>query len=74
MRELMKSSDPVLISAVEARLRAERIEPIKLDTYVKTALGGLGFVPVRIMVEEEDFPAAREIWENIKLDARIETE
>jgi hypothetical protein len=61
MRELMRATDPVLISFVDALLRSAGIEPILLDRNMSVLEGSLGILPCRVLVAEEDWPAARRL-------------
>ena len=58
MRELVRTTDPVLISWLEAALRAEGIEPLVLDLHMSVLEGSVALLPRRVMVIEEDFAAA----------------
>ena len=58
MRELVRTTDPVLISWLEAALRAEGIEPLVLDLHMSVLEGSVALLPRRVMVTEEDFAAA----------------
>ena len=58
MIELMRTSDPVLLSAVKAALAAERIDVFEFDGPVADIYVGFIF-PRRLMVHEDDLDAAR---------------
>jgi len=60
MVELMRSSDPVLLSAVKAALAAERIGVFEFDGPVAD-LYVSAFFPRRLMVHEDDLDAARDV-------------
>lgn len=45
------------------RLDAEGILAFAFDAGTHMAEGGFGFIPVRVMVDEEDFEAARTVGE-----------
>ncbi len=59
MRELVRTTDPVLISWLEAALRAEGIEPLVLDLHMSVLEGSVALLPRRVMVATDDFAAAR---------------
>lgn len=67
MRELMRINDPVLISYVDALLRGEGFNPIFLDRNMSVLEGSLGILPCRVMINEDDWPAARRLIENADL-------
>lgn len=58
MRELMRVTDPVLISFVESLLRGAGIEPLILDRNMSVLEGSLGVLPCRVLVTEEDWAAS----------------
>ncbi len=59
MKELMRTNDLVLISAVEAMLKSEEFNYFIADQFTSAAEGSLGFLPRRIMVPEDEFDQAR---------------
>ncbi len=60
MIELIRSDDPVLVSWLDAQLRATGIAAHVLDVFTASAYGGaLGAVQRRVMVDEADLPRAR---------------
>lgn len=59
MRELVRTTDPVLISWLEAALRAEGIEPLVLDLHMSVLEGSVALLPRRVMVVADDYAAAR---------------
>lgn len=63
MVELLHTQDPVLLSAVKAALAEARIESIEFDGPIADMYGAL--FPRRLMVLEEDLPAARVIVHGI---------
>jgi hypothetical protein len=71
MRELMRATDPVLISFVEALLRSAGIEPVLLDRNMSVLEGSLGILPCRILIAEEDWPAARRLVTDADLGSWI---
>jgi hypothetical protein len=58
MVELMRTGDPVLLSALKAALAGERIEVFEFDGPLADL--HMGF-PRRLMVRDEDLMAAREV-------------
>ncbi len=61
MKELLRTTDPVLLSWLTALLADARIEAIVLDTHTSIIEGSIGAIPRRLMVIDEDFEAARRI-------------
>jgi Putative prokaryotic signal transducing protein len=61
VRELVRSNDTVLISAIEALLRAADIPHLTLDQYMSVLEGSLGVLPRRIQVAEKDVDSARRL-------------
>lgn len=61
MREIVRTNDPVLISAIEALLRGAGIEPIVLDQNMSVMEGSLSFLQRRVMVNDDEVRTAREI-------------
>lgn len=61
MRELVRTTDPVLISWLESALRAEGIESLVLDLHMSVLEGSVALLPRRVMVAADDFAAARRI-------------
>lgn len=68
---LVRTDDLVLVSYVEALLRAGGIEPIVLDQHLSQMHGAVGLQPQRIAVAEDDWPAARLILVEAGLEAWI---
>lgn len=58
LQELMRVTDPVLISFVESLLRDADIEPLILDRNMSVLEGSLGVLPCRILVTEDDWSTA----------------
>ena len=61
MREIMRTNDPVLISAVEALLVAEGIGHLVLDRHMSILEGSLGVIPRRLLVEDDAANRARRL-------------
>jgi hypothetical protein len=59
MIELIRTNDPVLLSAIEALLAAAGIDALLLDQHTSVLEGSLGALPRRLMVLREDARAAR---------------
>jgi hypothetical protein len=61
LRELVRTNDAVLVSAIEALLRGAHIEHLILDQNMSVLEGSLGVLPRRVMVAEDDVAAARRV-------------
>jgi hypothetical protein len=63
MRELVRTNDPVLISAIEALLTGARIKHMVVDQNMSVLEGSIGIFPRRILVDEDEAAAARRLLE-----------
>lgn len=61
MIEVMRTTDPVLITYVQAMLEEAGIGSAVLDTNISILEGSIGLFPRRIMVIDEDAAQAREV-------------
>ena len=61
MVELLRTNDLVLISAVEALLKAQDIPHFIADQHMSVLEGSLGFMPRRVLIPQDDMVRAREI-------------
>ena len=61
MRELLRTNDMVLVSAVTALLDGANIGHLLLDNNMSIVEGSLGVIPRRILVHEDDNQAARRL-------------
>ena len=67
MRELVRTNDPVLVTAIEALLKGADIPHVVLDQNMSVLEGSLGILPRRILVAEEHVADAREILQEAGL-------
>jgi hypothetical protein len=67
MRELVRTNDLVLISAIEALLRGADIEYVVLDQNMSVLEGSLGMLPRRILVDEGAAARARRLLQEAGL-------
>jgi putative signal transducing protein len=63
MRELVRTNDAVLITAIEALLKSAQIEHMVVDRNMSVLEGSIGIFPRRILVGEDEFDAARQLLE-----------
>jgi hypothetical protein len=61
VRELVRTNDIVLVSAVGALLDGANIHHLVLDQNMSIVEGSLGMLPRRIMVHEDDNREARQL-------------
>jgi len=67
MKELLRTNDPVLLSAIDAVLRSEGVTCFILDTHTSILEGSIGAIPRRVVVDEADHPRARRILEDAEI-------
>lgn len=59
MKELLRTTDPVLLSWLTVLLADAGIEAVVLDTHTSIIEGSIGAIPRRLMVVDEDYAPAR---------------
>ncbi len=59
MIELLRTNDIVLISRIEALMAEHEIGFFVADQYMSAVEGSLGFLPRRVLIDEDDLPRAR---------------
>ena len=59
MRDVLKTTDPVLLNFAEAVLKSVGIESVVFDSHMSIMDGSLGILPRRLMVIESDYEPAR---------------
>jgi hypothetical protein len=64
VRELVRTNDPVLISAIEALLKGASIHHMVVDQNMSVLEGSIGIFPRRILVDEDEFAAAQKLLED----------
>jgi hypothetical protein len=64
MRELVRTNDAVLISAIEALLKGAHIAHMVVDQNMSVLEGSIGIFPRRILVGEDEIEAARLLLED----------
>jgi hypothetical protein len=63
MRELVRTNDAVLVSAIQALLDAADIPYVVLDQNMSVLEGSIGILPRRLLVAEDKADAARRLLE-----------
>jgi hypothetical protein len=61
VRELVRTTDPVLISVIEALLNGARIKHMIVDQNMSIMEGSIGIFPRRILVDEDQIHGARRL-------------
>jgi len=67
LRELVRTNNAVLITAIDALLQGAEIPHMVLDQHMSVLEGSLGMLPRRIVVDEEHLEAARQLLEDAGL-------
>ena len=67
MRELVRTNDAVLVSAIEALLNGADIPHLVLDRNMSVLEGSIGILPRRILVAEDRADEARKLLEDAGL-------
>ena len=71
MKELLRTNDPVLVSAVEALLDGADIPHLVLDQNMSVLEGSLGILPRRLLVAEDHMRQARRLLEEAGLGREL---
>ena len=71
MRELVRTNDAVLVSAIQALLDAAGIPHVVLDQNMSVLEGSLGILPRRILVHDEHQESARRLLEDAGLSHEL---
>ena len=61
MREIVRTNDAVLITAIEALLKGAGIRHLVLDQNMSVLDGSIGMLPRRIVVDDDDVARARRL-------------
>jgi Putative prokaryotic signal transducing protein len=73
MVELLRTNDAVLISFVRGLLEAESIVVVELDQHASIMDGSMAMVQRRLMVDDEDERAARQLLKDADLGHVLKT-
>ena len=68
MKELLRTTDPLLITRAADLLAAEGIASFPLDQHMSVLEGSLGILPRRLMVADRDLFMARVILRDNLID------
>ncbi len=72
MEELLKTTDPTIISAATAYLKGEGIEAIVFDVHMSVMEGSIGILPRRLMVHGDDMIRARRLMALLEIETTPE--
>jgi hypothetical protein len=67
VRELVRTNDAVLVTAVEALLDGAGIEHVVLDRNMSVLEGSIGILPRRILVPDDRIAQARKLLQDAGL-------
>ncbi len=70
MKELLRTNNPVLLSWIEALLADSRIGSVVLDQHTSIIEGSIGAIQRRLMVDDDDYPAARRLLDAARSEHR----
>ena len=70
LRELVRTNDAVVISAIEALLKGADIPHLLVDQNMSVLEGSIGIFPRRILVDEDQFAAARRLLAEAGLEGK----
>lgn len=74
MSEILRSNDLVLISAVEAVLKATGIDYFIADQYISGIEGSIGAFPRRILVDTDQLGRARRLLTEAGFGAELKSQ
>jgi hypothetical protein len=73
MRELVRTTEPVLLSFVEALLNDAGLTCMIADTHISVMEGSIGVFPRRVLVLDEDYARARRLLIDAGLERELST-
>jgi hypothetical protein len=71
MKEILRTNDVVLVSAVEALLNGAGIPHVVLDRNMSVLEGSIGILPRRIVVDDDYSRSARRLLEEAGLAGEL---
>ncbi len=71
MKEILRTNDPVLVSAVEALLDGAAIPHLILDQNMSVLEGSLGILPRRVLVAGAYWKSARHLLQDAGLGGEL---
>lgn len=74
MREIVRTNDPVLITAIEALLTGAGIKFMVLDQNMSVLEGSLGVLPRRVLVPDDNATSARKVLQDAGLGHELRSD
>ena len=74
MRELVRTNDAVLVSAIGALLDGASIKHVVLDQNMSVLEGSLGILPRRVLVAEDQIQSARRLLQEAGLGHELRSD
>ena len=74
LRELVRTNDPVLVSAIEALLKGAEIPHMVVDGNMSVLEGSIGILPRRVLVENQTIQSARQLLQDAGLGHELRPE
>jgi len=74
MREIVRTNDRVLISAVVALLDGAGIKSMVADQNMSVLEGSLGMLQARVLVADDDTPRARQLLQDAGLGHELRSD
>ena len=74
MRELVRTNDPVLVSAIEALLKGAEIPHMVVDGNLSVLEGSIGILPRRVLVDDQIIENARQLLQDAGLGHELRPE
>jgi hypothetical protein len=71
LREIVRTNDPVLVSAIEALLSGARIAHMVVDQNISVLEGSIGIFPRRVLVAADQVDAARRLLQEAGLGKEL---
>jgi hypothetical protein len=74
VRELVRTNDPVLVSAIEALLDGAGIEHVVFDQNMSVMEGSVGVLPRRLLVPDDRYDEARKLLQDAGLGKELSSD
>jgi hypothetical protein len=74
MKEILRTNDAVLVSAVGALFDAAKIAHLVLDQNMSVLEGSLGVLPRRVLVADQELTRARQLLRDAGLGHELRTD
>ena len=74
MRELIRTNDPVLVSAIEALLKGAEIPHMVVDGNMSVLEVSIGILPPLLLIEDQTIASARQLLQDAGLGHELRPE